>query len=248
MADDYSGFQSLGALIGGGGEPAPGSKAYIEGLRGGYDAQRAGYERDQSREEARRARAMAIAREAIPDALNTAGYREELQPLLAAILQGNSTMDLGQIEDYGTAEAGNALAAAAAAAAEGDTMGQNRNTALAQGKPFEPFGIEAGGDVLLNAGTGDYELTDLGVAGVDATQALALSREASAAASAGRQRVADATVRKIDRTDPNAPRTRAAAEPTAGKYTVGQVIEHNGKRYRVTSIADPSDPDVEEIP
>lgn len=40
---------------------------------------------------------------------------------------------------------------------------------------------------------------------------------------------------------------RSAPLPGAGAYTVGQVIEVNGKRYRVTG-GDMNDPDVEEIP
>jgi hypothetical protein len=35
--------------------------------------------------------------------------------------------------------------------------------------------------------------------------------------------------------------------PTATKYQVGQVIQRGGKNYRVTSIADPNNPDVEEV-
>ncbi|SEO74353.1 hypothetical protein SAMN02800692_1852 [Luteibacter sp. UNC138MFCol5.1] len=32
-----------------------------------------------------------------------------------------------------------------------------------------------------------------------------------------------------------------------GKYTIGQIIEANGKRYRVTGISNPNDPDVAEV-
>jgi hypothetical protein len=33
-----------------------------------------------------------------------------------------------------------------------------------------------------------------------------------------------------------------------GQYTLGQIIEAGGKRYRVTGLSDPNDPDVEEVP
>lgn len=32
-----------------------------------------------------------------------------------------------------------------------------------------------------------------------------------------------------------------------GRYKIGQVIEANGKRYRITGLSDPNDPDVEEV-
>ncbi len=33
-----------------------------------------------------------------------------------------------------------------------------------------------------------------------------------------------------------------------GRYQIGQIIEAGGKRYRITGLADPNDPDVEEVP
>ena len=40
---------------------------------------------------------------------------------------------------------------------------------------------------------------------------------------------------------------RAAPETGGGQYRIGQIIEANGKRYRVTGLDDPNDPDVEEV-
>lgn len=39
----------------------------------------------------------------------------------------------------------------------------------------------------------------------------------------------------------------AALAGGAGKYRVGQVIESGGKKYRVTDVSNPADPDVEEV-
>lgn len=36
-------------------------------------------------------------------------------------------------------------------------------------------------------------------------------------------------------------------QPTQGGYQLGQIIEANGKRYRITGLDDPNDPDVEEV-
>lgn len=207
MNAPYSGFKALGEVIGGSGAPAQGSDAYLAGLTGGYRAQTAGSQRDRAREEARIARMMATAREAIPDALQTAGYQQNMQPLLGALLQGNRTMNLNQLGDYAVVEAGPAFTAAAEAAAQGDTATQNRQMALARGQQYEPFSVAGGGDVLLNAGTGDVQLTDLGQAAVAAQEALAGARQASAAASEAR---ADLT----QRTDPNRTRTTTSVEDT----------------------------------
>jgi hypothetical protein len=41
---------------------------------------------------------------------------------------------------------------------------------------------------------------------------------------------------------------RHGAKPNAsGKYSVGQVIDQGGKKYRVTGLSDPNDPDIEEV-
>lgn len=207
MNAPYSGFKALGEVIGGSGAPAQGSDAYLSGLTGGYRAQQAGYGRDKAREDARIARLMATAREAIPEALQGAGYQENMQPLLSAILQGNRTMNLNQLGDYAVVEAGPAFTASAEAAQAGNTEAQNRQMALARGQQYEPYSVAGGGDVLLNAGTGDTKLTDLGQAAVLAQEALAGARQASAAASEAR---ADLT----SRTDPNRSRATTSAENT----------------------------------
>lgn len=57
---------------------------------------------------------------------------------------------------------------------------------------------------------------------------------------------AAAQLRRLQEKYRNSP-TGEAGGGSGGGYTVGQIIEANGKRYRVTSIADPNDPDVEEV-
>lgn len=236
MAETFNGFRDLGALITGGGQPAEGSDAYLDGLKGGYDAQRSGFQRDKSREEARRARAMAIAREAIPDAIKTAGYQEGMQPLLSAILQSNSTMDMDQLGQYQRVEAGPAFTAAATALRDGDTAGYNDELAIATGKERNPYSVVAGGDLVMREDTGDVELTDLGRADLVATEAMAGARQAQAAASQGRARAADASARASDalagvrdRTDPNRSKktdenpARAEPAPAAGAPPAGAV-------------------------
>lgn len=43
-------------------------------------------------------------------------------------------------------------------------------------------------------------------------------------------------------------KTKQWKPPKEDGYQMGQIIEANGKRYRVTGLGDPSDPDVEEVP
>lgn len=220
MAETFNGFRDLGALITGGGQPAEGSDAYLDGLKGGYDAQRSGFQRDKSREEARRARAMAIAREAIPDAAAAFYEDPKLAGMAAALLGSANTPSLNQMGDVQVPTALPAFEAAVDAALQGDTMGQNRQTALATGKPFEPFKVGGGGDLVINSGTGETQITDLGRGDLMATEALAGARQAQAAASQGRARAADASARASDalagvrdRTDPN--RSKAASDNPA---------------------------------
>jgi hypothetical protein len=42
-------------------------------------------------------------------------------------------------------------------------------------------------------------------------------------------------------------RAQSAAGGSRGGYRVGQIIQQGGKRYRVTDVSDPNDPDVEEV-
>lgn len=255
MATPYEGFQALGELVGGSGKPAIGSEAYLEGMRGGYKAQGAGYQRDKAREEARIMRSRAVARDALPEALAALYADKRMAAAAAATLGAAATPDFDQLGDLAVPTALPAYEAAAAAAAEGNTTMQNRQTALATGKPFEPYSVAGGGNVVLDAGTGETSLTNLGDVAAMAQRALAGAREAQAGASSGRERAADAQARAADalagvrdRTDPNRSRTATPKGdgPAAGKYQVGQVIEVNGKRYRVTG-GDMNDPDVEEV-
>lgn len=233
MSAPYPGFQALGELVTGGGGGGT-SDAYLDGLTGGYNAQRAGYQRDKSREEARIMRSRAVAREAIPEALATAGYQENLRPLLGAVLGSNATMDIDQLGKYAVVEAGPAYTAASEAAAQGDTATQNRQTALAQGKSYEPYSVTGGGDILLDAGTGDTRVTDLGRVAMEATEALAAARQAQAGASQGRERAADASARASealagvrDRTDPNRARTKADVSTTTPPPAAVQYLRAN---------------------
>lgn len=203
MADTFSGVRDLGALVGAGREPAFGSEAYIDGLKGGYEAQNAGYTRDKSREEARIARSMAIAREALPDAVRALYPDPVMGNAAAAILGGNRTADLDQLGPVARPGAFEALQAAIDAATAGNNDEQNRQTALATGKPYEPFESAAGGDMILHPGTGKYEITDLGSAELLAT-------EARAAASAASGRSADALAAQRNRTTPGGKRATGA--------------------------------------
>lgn len=236
MNAPYNGFRALGEVLGGSGAPAQGSEAYMDGMMGGYKVQSAGFGRDKAREEARIARSKAVARDALGDAARAFYKDPELGDLAAALFGSANTPSANQLGKMQVPTALPAFEAAAEAADLGNVAAQNQQTALATGKPYEPYSVAGGGDILLNAGTGETQLTDLGQAVKLAQDALAGSRQASGAASRAR---ADLT----ERTDPNRPR---GAQPK-GKYTVGQVIEVGGKKYRVTG-GDLNDPDVEEIP
>ncbi len=93
----YSGWGELGEILaGGGGTPG----AYEKQLGVAYDTQKKGYSRDEAMEKAAFERNLNIAR--------GAGLVEKLQSVLgdeqgglvAQILQGNRTMDLGQVDGY----------------------------------------------------------------------------------------------------------------------------------------------------
>lgn len=219
MAGNDNGFFALGDVLGGGGGGGTGSEAYLQGLRGGYQAQEAMSDAEKAREEARLMRSRNIARESIPDALAQADYLEKLQPLLQAVLLSNNTVDLDQLGDLAVPQAGAAFEAAAAAAATGDTEGQNRQTALAAGKPFEPFELAAGGKAVFNPGSGAVDLTALGDAAFGSEQALAASREASAAASRARR---DHTVDTTE--NPERYRAPPKADTPAGAPTEAEVL------------------------
>lgn len=199
----FSGVRDLGALVGAGSTPAFGSDAYLDGLTGGYQAQDAGYKRDRSREEARISRSIAIAREALPDAVRALYPDQTMGDAAAAILGGNRTASLTQLGPVARPGAYEALQAAIDAATAGNTDVQNRQTALAAGKPYEPFESAAGGDMILNPGTGDYQITDLGRADLVATQA-------RAGASAASGRAADALAGQRNRTTPGGKRATGA--------------------------------------
>lgn len=223
MANGMDGFAKLGELITGGGGSGNGSQAYVGGYTEGQKARGAMYDADKSREEARIARAMAIARESIPDAVAQAEYAENQRALVAATLMASPTVDLRRLGALAVPQAGAAYQAAATAAGEGDAMEQNRQTALATGKPFEPYEDAAGGKAVLNPATGDIELTALGDAALGSQQALTTAREASAAASQSR---ADLTAR----TDPNRPRSSGGGaakpeDPTSEKAVLAQARE-----------------------
>lgn len=203
MSEDYKGFQALGQLIGGGRGNDNTSDAYIDGMKGGYQVQEAGFKRDKTREEARRARSIAIAREALPDAVLKA-YGEEAGPLAAAVLGSNNTVDLDQLGDLAVPGSLQAFQAGAAKLRDGNAAGYNDELAIATGKERTPYTLGAGGKATIREDTGEVVLTDLGDAALVSENAQALARQASAAAAKGRERVADATVRKVDRTDPNA--------------------------------------------
>jgi hypothetical protein len=209
------GFKGLGELVVGLGRGTDNtSPAYVGGMREGYAVQSDGFRRDKLREEARRARAMAIARDAIPDAVRTAGYAENVRPLVGAILQGNPTMDVDQLGDLAVPGAAGAYAAAETKLRDGDVAGYNDELAIATGKERKPYSLAAGGRATFRADTGATELTDLGDAALASENALKLAREATAAASAARARANDAAAGANEasadlrrRTDPNRPRT-----------------------------------------
>lgn len=229
MSAPYPGFQALGELVTSGGRGAGTSDAYLDGLTGGYKAQGAGYQRDKAREEARIMRSRAVARDALPDAVAAFYQDPKFAALAASVLGGNATADLDQLGDLAVPTALPAYEAAAAAAAEGNTTMQNRQMALATGKPFEPYSVAGGGNVVLDAGTGETSLTNLGDVAAMAQRALAGAREAQAGASSGRERAADAQARAADalagvrdRTDPN--RSRTAAPKGDGPTAPGAAV------------------------
>lgn len=236
MADPtYNGVRDLGALVGGAGAPAFGSEAYIDGLTGGYDAQRAGFQRDKSREDARVARSMAIAREALPDAVRALYPDPTVGNAAAAILGGNSTADLDQLGPLARPGAFEALNAAIAAAGTGDTDEQNRQTALATGKPFEPYSQAGGGNVIYNSGTGESQITDLGAAELLADQA-----RAGASAASGRSSEALADLRS--RTDPNRTAGRGAAGAAAVAAAAGRPANARKASNGLYYVPDPDRP------
>lgn len=202
------GFAGLGELVAGLGRgPDNTSDAYLSGLQQGYTTQRAGYLRDESREEARIARARAVAFDALPEAVRTAGYDPRFAPLATAVLQANQTVDLNRLGDMAVPGAAGAFYAGAEKLRAGDVPGYNDELAIATGKERKPYALGAGGDLVYRADTGETALTDLGDAAVDSERALALAREASAAAAAARARASDATADLRGRTDPNRART-----------------------------------------
>lgn len=217
------GFRALGELVVGTGRGND-SAAYVDGMKEGYGVQTAGFQRDKMREEARRARAMAIARDAIPDAIRTAGYDPRFAPLAAATLQANSTIDLDQLGDMAVPGAYGAYAAGADKLRGRDVSGYNDELAIATGKERKPYAVAAGGDLVYRADTGETSTTDLGDAALASEGALQLAREATAAASQARARANDAAAGAADasadlrrRTDPNRARApRAAAATAAG--------------------------------
>lgn len=229
MANGMEGFAKLGELVGGGGRGGVGSDAYVQGVTAGYKAQSAMFDADKSREEARIARAMAIARESIPEAIAEAEYAENQRALLSAVLQSNRTMSLSQLGDLAVPQAGRAYEAAAEAAGQGNTMEQNRQTALATGKPFEPLDLDAGGKVVFNPATGQVDLTSLGDAALGSERALAGAREASADASRSRADL-------VDRTDPNRPRTTPGGTPSAAQTEAAMLQQ---ARDAIAAGADP---------
>lgn len=232
MANGMQGWADLGALIAGGmGDRGP-SDAYMGGLQEGYQARRAQYSADEAREKARIARLRAMAREAIPEALATAEYDERMRPLLAAVLQGNQTMDLGQLDEFKRPGTVAALDLAAAAMGEGNIADYNAQMALAQGREYNPYTIASGGKAVLRKDTGDLTLTDLGETALDAAAALAEQRRAAGAAATTR---AEAAAER-DRRPPAERKAKAAEAPKPPK--AGDVVDG----YRFLG-GDPSKPE-----
>lgn len=219
------GFQALGEVIGrklAGGQGGP-SEAYVDAYRQGAMARGAGHDADKKREEARIARAMAVAREAIPESMQTAGYDPQMLPFLSNVLMGNRTMDLGQLEEFRRPGTAPALEAAAEAMALGDLATYNDQMALAQGKFREPFKAVGGGEATLRGDTGEVAITDLGQAAMAADRALAAQREASAGAQGARADL-------YGRTDPNRPRGGGKAKETPAPPKAGDIVD--GYRFK----------------
>lgn len=219
----YDGIARLGEYIGGGGQSTS-SNAYLQGLTGGYKAQSAMHDADKSREEARIMRARAIARDSLPDALETAGYQENMRPLLAAVLGSNQTMDLDQLGKYAVVEAAPAFAAAAQAVGSGDIAEYNDQMALASGRERKPYTLDAGGRAVFRGDTGEVEFTPLGDAAVESEAALELARQAHARASDASAGASRSLGSLRDRTDPNRPRTGAGKteNPTSESAVLAQ--------------------------
>jgi hypothetical protein len=180
----YEGYAALGDMLAGGAQPD--GMAYAEGAYAGNRAKREGFNADEAFEKARIARMMAEARSSLPDAMVGAGFDPKLTPYLGALLQGNQTMNAGQLGMLELPQAGAAFAGAEDAVLAGKLGEANALTQFAQGKVYDPYEAVGGGKAVLRADTGDLALTGLGEASVGAEAALAGAREASADASRAR--------------------------------------------------------------
>lgn len=180
----YEGYAALGDMLAGGAQPD--GMAYAEGAYAGNRAKREGFNADEAYEKARIARMMAEARSSLPDAMVGAGFDPKLTPYLGALLQGNQTMNAGQLGMLELPQAGAAFAGAEDAVLAGKLGEANALTQFAQGKVYDPYEAVGGGAGVLRADTGDFALTELGKAKEVAEGALAGARGASADASRAR--------------------------------------------------------------
>lgn len=209
---DYKGFSALGELVGGG-QGGGTSDAYIDGMRTGYDTQRAGYSMDKARDEARISASMAMARESLPQFMADEGYR----PVDSAVMGSNRTVSFTQLADFARPQTAGALEAADAALTDGNLPGYNARMAQARGKEYAPYSLAGGGSAVFRADTGDADMTALGESKVITEQLRAVAQEASAAASQGRAKAAESLAGVRDRTDPNRPRGKANENPAVAE-------------------------------
>lgn len=162
MPNGYEGYKALGEILGGGGG-TPG--AYEKQLGLAYDTQRKGYSRDQAMEKAAFERNLNIARAGGLEEKLIGALGEEQGGLVAQILRGNRTMDLGQVDGYarpGYLDAGRTVASGLvgepSAAAVGGTLGDlpedvidipdvpavNRANALMTQRDYQPTRVLGG--------------------------------------------------------------------------------------------------------
>lgn len=188
----YSGWGALGEVLAGGGGTAG---AYEKQLGLAYDTQRKGHSRDKAMEDAAFARNINIARALLtPEKMVNVGYSPEMAELGTTLMQGNKTMNLGQLGSVlqrPGADIALSLAEEAMLGDEPDAAAYNRATALAAGKEYQPIRAEGGAYINDGATLGDLDMVP--------TLPTLNSMQRTEASIAQGERRTDASVRKSDR-------------------------------------------------
>jgi len=219
----YRGWGELGeVLAGGGGTPG----AYEKQLGLAYDTQRKGHSRDKAMEDAAFARNINIARASgLLEKLKGVGYSPEVAALGETLLQGNKTMNLGQLGSVlqrPGADIAISLGEEAMLGDEPDAATYNRMAALAAGKPYQPIRAEGGAYINDGATLGDLDM-------VPTLPTLTGQMRAEAAIGQGQQRTSAAVAKS----------ERAPASRSGGKAGNPEAVELERARAAVQSGADP---------